>query len=249
VVREALARHLPPGATYATAKVIHPHRERYVALVLDRDGHAVALAKVGANQAAADELAREASAIEEFGPLLPAPVAAPKVLASEPGLLLLEAASWRPRWSPWRLDPEVAHALGAFFRAGAQGPGLVPGPAHGDFAPWNLLRTADGWVLIDWEDAAAEEAPFLDLCHYLVQGHAMLGRPSRQAVVEGFRSGSGWVGRAVAAYADGAALPAAEAEKALRRYLGMVETRLRPMGVGERDRWPRRKRLLEQLER
>jgi hypothetical protein len=57
------------------------------------------------------------------------------------------------------------------------------------------------------------------------------------------------VGRAVAAYADGAGLEAAQAPEALRRYLGMVESRLRPMGTGERDRWPRRRRLLEQLER
>jgi hypothetical protein len=249
VVRAILAPYLPPGATLAVARVIHPGRERYVALVLDRNGGCQALAKVGADQAAADELAWEADAIERFGPLLPAPVSAPKVLAAEPGVLLLEAASWRPRWRPWRLEPKVAHAMGAFFRAGARAPGLQRGPAHGDFAPWNLLGTADGWVLIDWEDAAAEEAPFLDLCHYLVQGHAMLGRPSRRAVIDGFRSGTGWVGGAVAAYADGAALPAAAGSQALRRYLGSVEARLRPMGTGERDRWPRRRRLLEQLER
>jgi hypothetical protein len=40
-----------------------------------------------------------------------------------------------------------------------------------------------------------------------------------------------------------------EAAAALRRYLATVESRLRPMGAGERDRWPRRRRLLEQLER
>jgi hypothetical protein len=68
-------------------------------------------------------------------------------------------------------------------------------------------------------------------------------------VVEGFRGRRGWVGEAVAAYAAGAGLEVGEAEKALRRYLGTVESRLRPMGTGERDRWPRRRRLLEQLER
>jgi hypothetical protein len=86
-------------------------------------------------------------------------------------------------------------------------PPAGPGPRR--LRPWSLLRTADGWVLIDWEDAAAAEAPFLDLCHYLVQGHAMLGRPSRQAVLDGFRDQRGWVGLAVAAYADGAGLPVA----------------------------------------
>ena len=204
---------------------------------------------MGTDAAAARELEREAAAIESFGGLLPPPVSAPRILANEPGVLLLEAVAWRPRAQPWRLDAEVARAMGGFYRAGAGAPGAAVGPAHGDFAPWNLLRTSHGWVLIDWEDASADEPCFLDLCHYVVQGHAMLGRPSRAAVVDGFRGGGGWVGQAVGAYADGAGLPVAEAEKALKSYLGTIEAKLRPMGVGEQDRWPRRKRLLEQLER
>ena len=103
-------------------------------------------------------------------------------------------------------------------------------------------------MLIDWEDASAAHPRCFDLCHYVVQGHAMLGRPSMEAIVDGFRGGGGWVGQAVAAYADGAGLPVGEAEQALKSYLGTIETRLRPMGVGERDEWPRRRRLLEQLE-
>jgi hypothetical protein len=247
-VREALAPYLPPGGTLAMARVIHAHRGRYVALLLDRGGSVQALAKVGTDPVAAADLRREAEAIGTFGGRLPPPVSAPRVLASEGAVLLLEAVDWRPRRRPWLLDAEVAHALGVFARTGA-GDGDAPTrPAHGDFAPWNLLRTADGWVLIDWEDASAAHPRCFDLCHYVVQSHAMLGRPSMEAIVDGFRGGGGWVGQAVAAYADGAGLPVGEAEQALKSYLGTIETRLRPMGVGERDGWPRRRRLLEQLE-
>jgi hypothetical protein len=247
-VREALAPHLPPGGTLAVARVIHPDRGRYVALLLDRGGDVRALAKVGTDPAAAAELRREAEAIGTFGGLLPPPVAAPRVLADDGGVLLLEAVSWRPRRCPWLLDADVAHALGVLAGAGATDGDAPARPAHGDFAPWNLLRTPDGWVLIDWEDASAAHPRFFDLCHYVVQGHAMLGRPSMEAIVDGFRGGGGWVGQAVGAYAEGAGLPVGEAEQALKSYLGTIETRLRPMGVGERDGWPRRQRLLEQLE-
>ena len=64
-------------------------------------------------------------------------------------LLLLEAVEWSPRLRPWVLPSEVAFALGRAFAASADGGDR--GMAHGDFAPWNLLRTSDGWVLVDWE--------------------------------------------------------------------------------------------------
>jgi thymidylate kinase len=246
-VREALAPHLPPGGTLAVGRVIHPDRGRCVALLLDRDGGVRALAKVGTDPAAAADLRREADAMQSFGGLLPPPVSAPRVLAAEGGVLLLEAVAWRLRRRPWLLDAEVAHALGVFARAAGRGDATARA-GHGDFAPWNLLRTTDGWVLIDWEDASAAHSRFFDLCHYVVQGHVLLGRPSMEAIVDGFRGGGGWVGQAVGAYADGAGLPVGEAEQALKSYLGTIKTRLRPIGVGERDGSPRRRRLLEQLE-
>lgn len=244
-VREALAPFLPPRSTLAVARAAHPDRGRYVALVVDEQGRCLALAKVGTDPVAAQELQREGEAIEAFGGLLPPPVSAPKVLANEPGVLLLEAVSWRPRRRPWRLDAEVARALGGYFRAGAGGSSL--GPAHGDFAPWNLLRTDRGWVLIDWEDAAAEQPPFVDLCHYVVQSSTLLGRPSESEVIDGFR-GHGWIGRALEAYADGAGLPITEVQRSLEWYLRTIEAKLRPMFLGERDGSPQRQRLLEQLQ-
>ena len=249
-VQQALARHFPPNGSLATARVTHPGRQRYIALLLDEHGSCTGVAKVGTDSAAEREIAREAASIEAFGKFLRPPLSAPRILAAEPGLLLLEPVPWRARLRPWRLDEDVARALGAFYRAqaGACGPS-TSGLAHGDFAPWNLLRTGDGWTLIDWEDTAADQPPFIDLCHYLVQSHVLLGQPSGRAVIEGFTSGRGWIGRVLQAYADGAGLPGTDVSQYLRSYLRTVYSRLRPLAPGERAGYDVRQRLLEQLER
>lgn len=53
---------------------------------------------------------------------------------------------------------------------------------HGDFVPWNLLRTPDGRLgTIDWEHGTPEGFPHLDLAHYILQVLALIYRwpPSR----------------------------------------------------------------------
>lgn len=56
---------------------------------------------------------------------------------------------------------------------------LRPCLRHGDFAPWNLLQRADGaWVAIDWEEGCPEDAPGLDLIHYLLQEEFLIRRSS-----------------------------------------------------------------------
>ncbi|MGW1030147.1 phosphotransferase [Streptomyces sp. NPDC002577] len=45
---------------------------------------------------------------------------------------------------------------------------------HGDFAPWNVLRTPAGIALVDWERAGIADQPLRDLIHYLVQAGAYL---------------------------------------------------------------------------
>lgn len=46
---------------------------------------------------------------------------------------------------------------------------------HGDFAPWNLLRTTSGAIMaLDWEYGAAEGFPYLDLCHFILQVAALV---------------------------------------------------------------------------
>jgi hypothetical protein len=246
-VVQALAAHLPPRSTLAVARMTHPGRGRYLALIVGEQGQLHGVAKVATNADAARALDQEAARIEAIGRLLPPPLSVPGILSREPGLLLLEAVNWHPRRSPWRLDEAAAHALGVFFRNGVREGAELLGPAHGDFAPWNLLQTEDGWVLIDWEDASTEQHPYFDLCHYLVQAHVLLGRPSSRAILEGFRDGKGWVGRTVRAYADGAHLPQAQAQEFLESYLIVSPSKLRPRTAEERDGLTPRRRLLAAL--
>ena len=46
--------------------------------------------------------------------------------------------------------------------------GTVPSVrTHGDFAPWNLKRSASGDIrAVDWEDSAPDDLPYLDLHHF-----------------------------------------------------------------------------------
>jgi hypothetical protein len=137
----------------------------------------------------------------------------------------MDMAPWAARWRPWRLPTSVAGALGRFAasRGGLEGGGFV---AHGDLAPWHLLQTARGWVLIDWENAGPAD-PFHDLFHFLVQSHVLLGRPRHRAVVDGL-DGAGWVGECVRAYANGAGIPAAEAGWWFVRYLENTRASIDP---------------------
>jgi len=130
-------------------------------------------------------------------------------LHEEPGLLLFAGVAWKPRLRPWYLPQEVAAAVGGLFAAGAE---------HGDFAPWNLYRTHSGWALLDWEEARRDPTPFLDPLHFLVQGHALLGRPRRNELLNGL-GGKGFIGRALAAYADASGLAGARALDHLPSYL------------------------------
>ena len=178
---------------------------------------------------------------------VPDSVRAPRVLHAEPGLLLLEPFEWVPRRRPWELDEPVARALGQLFRSGKrEAEAGWTGPAHGDAAPWNLLRTPPGWALVDWESAG--EAPaFHDVCHYIVQSHALLGWPSASGVIEGFCRGRGWVGRAVSAYAEAADIPHGSAPEALAGYLERAIRDVTWRTSAERKGAQRRRRLLHRL--
>ena len=97
--------------------------------------------------------------LETYARFLSRPLRAPRVLERVPGLLLLEGVQWSARLRPWVLPIDVASGLGRAFAASTDGADL--GVAHGDFAPWNLLKAPDGWVLVDWEDSCADAPPFL----------------------------------------------------------------------------------------
>lgn len=248
-VASALEPYLRRFRIVALARANHP--ARFVALLADERGLR-AVAKFATDEAGRAVLGREGNAIEELGPLLPPPLFPPRVLDRGEGHLILNVVDWQPRLASWRLPEEVADALGRFFAGGVQeasaGEASPVGPAHGDFAPWNLFRTRSGWTLLDWEEARRGDPPFFDLFHYLVRAHAHLRHPTRRQLLTGL-DGSGWVGRAIRAYASGAGLRFDDAPEYLRRYL---EESSRPVPLGrstESKQLHARQSLLHELER
>jgi thymidylate kinase len=223
-VRAAVAPFLVPGATVAVQRANHAGRS--LVMLIGRDGKAYAIAKVASDELGSVALETEAANIERLGSLLETPLRAPRILATGKGLLLLEAEDWSPRRRPWILPPEVARALGVAYGRSSDGP-TPGGLAHGDCAPWNLLQTPDGWVLVDWESSMDSAPPFFDLFHYLIQGHALLKRPSARQLTDPSRRPP-WVRAAFAAYAMGAGLSHARWRDQLLEYVRSSSDLLNP---------------------
>jgi hypothetical protein len=240
-VMERLAPYLPSRTTIAVAESDHPGR--LVALIIGERGDCHALAKVATDSKGRTALANEARALDSLAELLPPPLTAPRLLARDTGLLLLEPVLWVPRRNPADLPDDVAGAMGAFFRT--QGDGEL-GPTHGDFAPWNLLETERGWVLVDWEEARDRDRPFFDLFHYLFMAHQNLAAYSREDFLDGLE-GKGPVGRAIAAYAEGAGLCGLDLRELLIFYLRSSGERLNLDSPDGRSDYRARQRLLSVL--
>ena len=225
-LRAKLTPYIPAGGTVAVAAANHP--DRYIALMLDRTGEGVAIVKVDFDPQGRLALEAEAKYIESLGPLLAHPLYAPTNIDRNDGLLVFEATRWRPRERTWQLPADVAAAAGKLFATDRQGDGSdMTGPAHGDFAPWNLLRTDGGWMLIDWEDAGVSLPPFFDVFHFLVQTHVLLGRPSYDALKRAL-DGEGESGAALVAYAEAAGLALESASGHFVRYLELSRQRFDP---------------------
>lgn len=243
-VRTIVAPFMPPRSTLAVLRPNHPHR--FVAMILGHDGRPHAVAKVALDDAGRLALEAEAGNLVSFGRLLQPPLRAPRILDVAPGLLLLEAVRWSARARPWVLPPDVAHGLGLAYSASSDGDREV-GMAHGDCAPWNLLRAPDGWVLVDWEGARADAPPFFDIAHYLVQGHSLLGRPTLRELLPD-ESERSWVRVAVRAYADGARRPASDWRSSLIGYLRTSAASLDPSIRDHARGLAGRERLLRALD-
>lgn len=214
---ERLVEMVPTGGTVAVAQTNVPHRS--VVLILDRFGALQSLAKLARDERGRIRLAAEATALSRAKALLSPPLTAPQLLAFEDDFLVMEAVTWRLRHSPWALPAEVAGAMGHFHHTSGH-------PSHGDFAPWNLMLTDQGWMLLDWEDFEQDSVPFADIFHYLVQAHSLLGRPHREELLAGLR-GTGWVGRSLDAYAEAAHVRLDDSSEALAAYLTESADRLR----------------------
>lgn len=238
---DAVRTILLPGDRVASSRPNHAGRSL---LMLIGDGaRPDRIAKV-ITEGPTDALDRELDALTSFGGLLPAPLSTPRIDAHSRGLIVFDAVGWVPRREPWRLPPEVAGAVGGFYRAA--GGDETDGPAHGDFAPWNLLRTRNEWVLIDWEHFVEDAPPFYDLWHYFVQGHALLGRPSADAILRG-AAGEGEIGTAVRAYAAGADVPEDLALSSLEAYLARTQQSMNLDKEDGRAGFSARATLLERL--
>jgi hypothetical protein len=243
IVRDLLAPYLPRHTTIAVAESDHPGR--FVALIVGEQGICHGVAKLATDTEGQAALDNEGRALGSLAKFLPPPLSAPRLLARDTGLLLLEPVRWVPRQRPWVLPEEVARAMGAFF--GANGAGDVMGPTHGDFTPWNLLRTERAWVLVDWEEARDRDRPFFDLFHYLFMVHLNLDAFSQQALLDGLE-GKGWIGRVIAAYAEGARVHNVDPRELLVFYLHSSSQRLDLTTPDGRSDFRARQRLLELVE-
>lgn len=191
-------------------------RGGWIAMLIDRRGRARLVGPVATSPDARRDLLAKRTATSLVRQL-PPPLSPPRILVHSSSVLLFEPVRWRPRLRAWRLPRDVAGSMGAYFRATTSNG--THSPSHNDFAPWNVLRSQNGWVVLDWEDPNWHvRVPFHDLFHYLVQAHALLGRPSRRALLAGLH-GRGWVGDAVEAYRVQARRTAAEAPVAFASYL------------------------------
>ena len=215
-VREAIAQFVPRGATLAATRANHPRR--HVVAIVDQYGRTSAIAKVADDDEGRARLRAEAESLERLAPCITPPVTAPRVIAHEDGVLVLEPVAWRPRPVPSMLPIDVARACGLLYRRTASADGSR-GAAHGDLAPWNVLRTETGWTLVDWEDASEDAPPFTDVLHYLVQAHALLRRPTRRDLLASVRTGRGTDGAAIRVYGLAAGVAAGVAFGELRAYL------------------------------
>ncbi|GAB2728003.1 phosphotransferase [Streptomyces bullii] len=86
--------------------------------------------------------------------------------------------------------------------------------AHGDLAPWNILRTPQGLGIVDWESASPARHPLRDVIHYLVQAGAHLGWIDARSVVHELTGSQGTLAR----LADRISCPQPVVDHALRSY-------------------------------
>lgn len=93
------------------------------------------------------------------------------------------------------------------------------GVTHGDLTPWNLI--GEGPTLFDWESSEWSLRPMHDLCHFVVQREALLGRGRVAPVLRALMSRGG----AGETYLRSRGRPLDDAARLLRTYLDEVDRR------------------------
>ena len=114
-------------------------------------------------------------------------------------------------------DPDLEDARSAACALAATKRGFV---VHGDLAPWNIVPTATGLVLVDWEESRFDTDPLFDLAHYVTRAGALL-RAWRPETAVLHLTGQGSVGWR---YLDEIGLDPNSAAENLVRYLGRAES-------------------------
>jgi hypothetical protein len=113
-------------------------------------------------------------------------------------------------------EPSLEDARAAACALATSSSGFV---VHGDLAPWNLVPTAQGLALLDWEDSRFADDPLHDLAHFVITvGEALrMWRP--EAAVRHLRERGcvGW------RYLDEIGLEPRSADEHLARFLRRPE--------------------------
>ena len=115
------------------------------------------------------------------------------------------------RWSA-TAEPSLEDARAAACALAQSSCGFV---VHGDLAPWNLVPTATGLALLDWEDGRCTDDPLHDLAHYVITlGEALrMWRPDAAVRHLCERGGVGW------RYLEEIGLDPRSADEHLERFL------------------------------
>lgn len=119
------------------------------------------------------------------------------------------------------IDLEEAVAIAIALARGSERHGPI---VHGDFAPWNLLRTTQGIGLVDWESSRFALDPLYDLAHFVTSKGVLLGsHEPRDAVRLLTAEGSpGW------RYLEALDIDPRHAPRHVRRYLEQTAQRGTP---------------------
>jgi hypothetical protein len=156
------------GVEARAAAALHVRgTDRWLYALTKPEGGGVVM-KVG--KAGDESLEREASMIA--------------ALAGSESTLQLPVLRWRGERDGWfALVTDIVER-----RPGSGGAGLEAARAaacalatmnggfvvHGDLAPWNMVPSASGLVLVDWEKSRFDSDPLCDLAHYVIRTGALL---------------------------------------------------------------------------
>jgi hypothetical protein len=166
-----------------------------------------------------DRVEREAGVLRRVHGNIPG-VIAPAVHWVRPWReqLAMATAALTPTRDARDVDVEEALDVAVALAQGTEEDGPV---VHGDFAPWNALRTPDGVALVDWESGRFELDPMYDLAHFVTSQGSLLGsHPPVEAVRLLTGGGSpGW------RYLEALGLDPLEAPDHVRRYIARATSR------------------------